>query len=71
VGTEEVVVEGEEVRSVPVWVLVAVAEATGMEDEMCCKQGSQRWVTLGDYLSGRGLILNWQVELELSWELVL
>jgi len=70
VGTE-VVVEGEEVRSVPVWVLVAVAEATGMEDETCCKQGSQRWVTLGDYLSRRGLVLNWQVELELSWELVL
>jgi len=71
VGTEEVVVEGEEVRSVPVWVLVAVAEATGMEDETCCKQGSQRWVTLGDYLSRRGLVLNRQVELELGWELVL
>lgn len=63
--------EGEEVRSVPVWVLVAVAEATGMEGEMCCKQGSQRWVTLGDYLSRRGLVLNRKVELELGWELIL
>jgi len=65
------VVKGEEVRSVPVWVLAAVAEAAGMEEETCCKQGSQGWGTPGDYLSRRGLVLNWQVELELGWELVL